>query len=67
MIIIFLGVGITVNFRRVAASLDVDEQRGVLHGVLHPRGLPSVRVHLGFSQKSVWVDHGRMRTRIVFI
>ena len=55
MIIIFLGVGITVNFRRVAASLDVDEQWGVLHGVLHPRGLPSVGVHLGYSQKSVWV------------
>ena len=50
MIIIFLGVGITVNFRRVAASLDVDEQRRVLHSVLHPSGLPGVRVRLGFEK-----------------
>ena len=50
MIKIFLGVGITVNFRRIAATLDVDQQRGVLHSVLHPRGFPGVGVRLEFSQ-----------------
>ena len=50
MIKIFLGVGITVNFRRVAATLDVDQERGVLHSVLHPRGFPGVGVRLEFSQ-----------------
>ena len=50
MIKIFLGVGITVNFRRVAAPLDVDQERGVLHSVLHPRGFPGVGVRLEFSQ-----------------
>ena len=64
MIKIFLGVCITVNFRRVAASLDVDQQRGVLHSVLHPRGFPSVGVRLQFNQYN---HHGWTRTRLVFI
>ena len=63
MIIICLGVGITVNFWRVAASLDVDQQRGVLHGVLHPSGFPSVGVRLQYSQ----YNHGWIRTKLGFI
>ena len=48
MIKIFLGVCITVDFRGVATPLDVDEERSVLHSVLHTSGLTSVRIQLKY-------------------
>ena len=48
VVVVFLSKNITDDVRRVAATLDVDQQRGVSHHLLLLRGLPSARICLNF-------------------
>ena len=46
-IFITLCIHITVNLRRVATPLDIDQKRSVLHKILNAKHLSSLRLNLG--------------------
>ena len=47
MVVIFLCISITVDLRRIATSLYIDQKWGVFHNILYAKRFSGLRVILG--------------------